>query len=637
MSTFKLFPSHQERADLQFFSGATQEVLALGIELYDQAYLLYPGIKVQRLSNYRKSLRHAVKRQDVATFRQVAQEFSQQNGFDEYVKQCQSLQSPASWREIQIAVAVDERASEEIQAKQRDSAAAAQTMAEDWAQHGKFAHYSSQALWYIATEILPTLERTIQQAIEELAENRHRLKQEFYANYHAYLTHFSQQIAEERQRLAHAMWARLQVASARGDTSNDDLLFHLQYQLKKWQALAQSTVKKPRKNFTPETFIGFQRYIYQHGSEALKIKLHRLHLFASILGARIIIQLETNAPNIYILESLSSYTEQAPARWPWLFPGHQFRYQFFIEKRDFLTRLRLLEDAPFKAKLPTFLTSPLYQELEAVEQLLQAEYDEAGQKRQEFSWVFQRKTRALLQTWQTQLKSFQQQLLLKKFAFATHLVEHRVPIEKNMSHMLSTLQAYLKKLQDDFQLHGLDAQEVQALQTRLIEQYPTLSGKITALVLIAQLQASKAISEDDMTFLLQYEDSCRLYFDDDNQLFFSQMAALRTKAEKVLRMQSQALEAKEAKMPDDTLLKQYQQIIMSSQQSVVIALEPPHPEQPPIEIPREQPTHSQTPLRLSQVSAGIRGEQAAFSPYRATRPNPELFTDDALCFDLRVT
>lgn len=461
-----------ETFGLNYLTSEFQAEMNKGFNLYDNLYQAYSGISRKKSQDFRKRLHILRHNKDgLPQIKIIAhtlkEDYRKSNILDWQTANSELLQQEKTWNAFE-QLAHDDKALQRIK-----------QLRKRWQACGKFAHYPSEALLEIATEILPGIERHLQRAIDEALEKRDRIPKNFFKEYSDYLLKIQHLIAEEKIKLAKAMFWRLRQSQRKRSITLDDDIALLGKQLQPLCRDKQQNAEHPnllltqhpRRQLTAQAFNQFYLYIQQQGSNAL-VKAFSAWQQTRNPGTFTVKSagIQWQVPDIF-----KPLTPLKP-KWPaWFFKGHQFRCEFFKDKQYTLAAMQLIQRLGVKRfDLEHLHEIPAFIELRAIEKHLQDMQHEVKTKKPQGFWkLWYSKTDKFLTQWQKQLKQATQQVAEKKLALLEQLVDQLANDKTDMSSdkKVNNLQSLLDSFAPSFQHSGLSQATRQAfnkIKKRLI-------------------------------------------------------------------------------------------------------------------------------------------------------------------------
>lgn len=518
----------RRRYGLHLLKPSVERHLAQGVRLYNEAPLLFLDLKDYHRDTYRQAFHEALTKNDYQTVRRLLHRLSETtesvNFFSWYQRQSELLQKPNVWHDFEKRCATESDRQQLLAMKQR------------WALHGEFSHYSSAALLYIAQDILPRLEQTLHQAEKEWAKKKTKLREPFTTAYDRYLSDFRSTLVRQRKQLGYAMLARLEVAGQQQDMTFDDVTVDLERSLLDLNILDRQKLGKrqPRFGLSPDTFVGFHRYLQADADPWLQQRVQALPWFAKVEDLRG----EISREDLMGSRRVSSIDALIPARFrpfvpqrarhpAWLFKGSHFRQRFFESQLPLLAQLTCeggkadreigIEDVGFE-KHPTWL------QLHALDEQLQRAQAEAEVAQNEMHSFFHRQTYHVLQQWQGYLNEKRLHLVSQQLRLMGKVLErlesepHPLKIQHQQSAMVNFFQNLQTRLsqceavpaniyltvwraQSQWQRLIQRAQQPQTLEETLMPADPL---EIWVKPHLQQLEKNKVLPPDQLEMLMLY-------------------------------------------------------------------------------------------------------------------------------------
>ncbi len=360
---------------------------------------------------------------NLGKFKQVVKSSGQQitavKSFDWYKTWNQALLRDDYWEQLKSAMdalfkepPLDQA---QLQARQiliRQKKLHIEALKRSWKRHGKFSHYSSTALLYAADK-LSVIERFLDEAQEEFNQRSHKLPNEACIQYSDFLKGSLKQVQREKNALAAAMSARLQVIRETRNITNDDLTIHLISRLKKANALNPDTPIEHKRlpvPFDSQVFRSMHHYVADQGGTT---QLH--HAFNLQQSDKTILLTGKQCATQYVFlpAHLSKYVPEKPSKFASLFKGHQFRYEFFQDKTALLLKLSFLNDLKITTNCcHSPIEDAVWQQIKATEKMLDTAIRETEkQKTKGWNTPFYKEKNQLLAEWQILLQEQKQKTL----------------------------------------------------------------------------------------------------------------------------------------------------------------------------------------------------------------------------------
>jgi len=399
---------------LRYLQTDQRTLLQNRITRYENCEVLASGIVSLSKEDYEKRIQAACQEvmdhNNWTAVNQLVQfELAEQrktNTYYWYKEWQKALQQDAFWQKCALSTKIANDAAKLTELKHLQQA---------WQRHGQFAHFTAPVLLY-AAELLADIELSLKAAFLEFQQQSEQLPVMHRQQYQTYFEEAFKYIAIEKQALTQSMFARLQLMWQNLQFNQDDVVVDIIQKLKALGALKPTTSldkQRPASEFQAKTIKAFHAYINVKGSAELKTQLNNL---LTIAHQPTILIMGKQTPNHYLLlpQTLAKYVPNSPKKPAWLFKGHQWRYEFFVNKTALLLKLSRLAQLqiPFKNR-QSLSKDVTWQELAAIQEWLIKE--QAFLKKPFVGWksLFRQKSQQLGAEWK-QFLCQQQQALLQK-------------------------------------------------------------------------------------------------------------------------------------------------------------------------------------------------------------------------------
>jgi hypothetical protein len=226
------------------------------------------GLAGKTLAAYQKDLKESIGTLNATLFHIEAEKYRSDltkiKMYHWYLEQNKSLALEQTWQRF-------------IQACKTSSKREVLILKADWKKHGKYSHYSSEALYEIAVTVIPTVKNYLSLLRSEYKVYGNLLSAYEKIEIEGYMKILKFEIKKMENELVEAMLARLKIASKSGDIQSDDVTFELVDNLKKLSVLKESYILPKCQSFglNATTFDFFNHYIAQKGSAEQRIILDR--------------------------------------------------------------------------------------------------------------------------------------------------------------------------------------------------------------------------------------------------------------------------------------------------------------------------------------------------------------------------
>lgn len=303
----------------------------------------------------------------------------------------------------------------------------------NWKRHSVLARCNDNAIYQIASVLVPHLIIYIVNARKELSNNSHQIPAEIAQNYKHYLTTLEQDIDKLQITLVESMLARLQAFDeSRGCYSNPVIHFSETINLKinfnprdksiQSQNLRISPIQPY--DITKEQFSYFHQYIEKHGSHIHRKQLYKISWFRENSSIQTTV-LETQDNGLIIVPVNLKFFIPLKKRWPnWLFSDINIRQDIFKESSLLFASLLHAENKPsyfIDIYDCTSFKKPLEEIKRCETLLLDAQSNLTKPPISQVSW-FSFGTKRLINKWQLYIEERKLNVIEKKFDLAERLI-----------------------------------------------------------------------------------------------------------------------------------------------------------------------------------------------------------------------
>lgn len=394
--------------NLKFVSTKYLEYLSETNEYYQKLALYFLGLSGKSQERHRKDLVKNIRHLDSAAFRKH---------LSEYQVDCQLVKAHQFYLSLQQSL--NEGAWWQNGGEKSEIA----KIKKFWQRCHSSSHLTSAALYSVANQILPIYESYYQLAYLEIKRNRKFFSAVVLSRLKNYKESCCDFIAQEKKRVCEAMLSRLKVASENASLKYDDVSHYALKRLQNEGYLGQIIDFEPRQGLSKQLFRNFNQYIFQHGSNDQRKRLHALPWFRSNeqFSTRVVDDETLVVPNQVSGINLPVATSRYLF---WLFPNQYFYADFLKEKLYDLVKIRRLYDSPIKS---TFNYADLNQdsawlELGKYDNKLEAEWSSTNQKAHYFFNKFLMPSRFIFfKHWAVFLEEVRSRILERKIKVITAL------------------------------------------------------------------------------------------------------------------------------------------------------------------------------------------------------------------------
>ncbi|MDI9818334.1 MULTISPECIES: hypothetical protein [unclassified Legionella] len=343
----------------------------------------------------------------------------------------------------------------------------------EWQRHAAHSHFTAGALFHNEA-LLQELLALIQLAKDEFNKKKYKNKEEF-SNYQQYLAKFEQQIQDERQQIAEALYYRIKVAFTNNSLIHYNPVCALLNKLQAHRIQAYQNLKANEFISSPAETLPLAKavnYIMTYGTDELRAAL--LPYFS----------LEPNNPDFSLKShqqgnhfflvplELSQYLPKTSKWFMWLFPGYHLRYHFFHDKTELLFKLAVLNSSKAPIQGIVDMQNPFWLNLETLQNALEEEHQSTNKKnRNWFGFLFET-TNDLLNGWKNLIQRQQKMLIRHQISYLEQMVKAPLPLEyafqNNSEHFIERKQAMLlslEKLEARFNAQDFTSEERTSFQT----------------------------------------------------------------------------------------------------------------------------------------------------------------------------